>query len=85
MPGAGELKMAARVRRNHSNGAGVNLPLRRADRYQVEFCPNCGTPLKAFRRGFVRLCRALKMRPKLPPEHMCMRCGLDIRRVRIAG
>jgi rRNA maturation endonuclease Nob1 len=77
--------MVACVGPNHGNGADMNWPLRGANHYRVEFCPNCGTPLKAFRRGFVRLCREMKIRPNLPPEHMCMRCGLDIRRVRIAG
>ena len=70
--------------RDNDSGADMNWPVRRDSRYHVEFCPNCGTPLKAFRRGFIRLCRALKRTPKLPPEHICMHCGLDIRKVRIA-
>jgi rRNA maturation endonuclease Nob1 len=77
--------MVARIHSNRRRESGPDRLMRRTGHNRVEFCPNCGAPLKAFRRGFIKLCRAMKVTPKLPPEHECMRCGLDIRRVRIAG
>jgi hypothetical protein len=77
--------MIASLRPSRSHDSEPDRPSCGGNHYQVEYCPNCGTPLMAFRRGFIKLCRAMKVTPKLPPEYECMHCGLDIRRVKIAG
>ncbi len=77
--------MIASIRPNRSHDTEPGRPPRGGARYRVEFCPNCGMPLKGLRRGLAKLFRAMKVTPRLPSEHECMGCGLDIRRVRIAG
>jgi hypothetical protein len=55
------------------------------DERRVEFCPICGNHVQAFRRGYIRLYKELNLKPKLPSPHICMCCGLDMRRVKIDG
>ena len=51
---------------------------------RLTYCPNCGSHLKQFRRGYVELFNLLQIKTQLPPRHACLCCGFDMRRVKIA-
>ena len=77
--------MIARAQAHRGRGTKPQQFHRRTGRYRLHYCPNCGMPLKAFRRIFITLCKAMKTTPNLPPGHICMHCGLDMRTVRITS
>jgi len=58
-------------------------PMPRVDVYNVEFCPHCGESFTAVRES-IQARFAAQGRTVEFPEHICLNCGLDHRRVTIA-
>ncbi|RPI60010.1 MAG: hypothetical protein EHM48_07940 [Planctomycetaceae bacterium] len=54
-------------------------------RYKVEYCPNCGYPVKPMRATHLALCKrsAVFRQIKTPSPYICRQCNLDLRNVKI--